>query len=121
MEDYLDEHPAVQSINGKTGHVILSASDVGALPSSTAIPSKISDLTDDSGHYTKPATGIPASDMANGVIPAIDNTLTVIGAAADAKKTGDELYALKEELTEIKRRIDDIEEKHNAGEGESNG
>lgn len=27
------------------------------------IPIKISDLTDDSGHYIKPATGIPASDL----------------------------------------------------------
>lgn len=27
------------------------------------IPSKVSDLVDDSGHYTKPATGIPASDL----------------------------------------------------------
>ena len=27
------------------------------------IPSRVSDLTDDSGHYTKPATGIPASDL----------------------------------------------------------
>ncbi len=52
MEDYLDEHPAVQSINGKTGRVTLSASDVGALPSSTTIPSKISDLTDDSDFAT---------------------------------------------------------------------
>ena len=27
------------------------------------IPSAVSDLTDDSGHYTKPASGIPASDL----------------------------------------------------------
>ena len=27
------------------------------------IPSRVSDLTDDSGHYTKPANGIPASDL----------------------------------------------------------
>lgn len=33
------------------------------------IPTKVSDLTDDSGHYTKPANGIPASDLADGVIP----------------------------------------------------
>lgn len=39
----------VQSVNGKTGAVDLSASDVGALPSSTEIPSKTSDLTNDSG------------------------------------------------------------------------
>ena len=27
------------------------------------IPNKVSDLTDDSGHYTKPVSGIPASDL----------------------------------------------------------
>ena len=30
----------------------------------SAIPTKVSDLTDDSGHYTKPSDGIPASDLA---------------------------------------------------------
>lgn len=39
---------AVDSVNGKTGEVTLSASDVGALPDDTAIPSKTSDLTNDS-------------------------------------------------------------------------
>lgn len=39
----------VQSVNGKIGAVVLGASDVGALPAGTAIPSKTSDLTNDSG------------------------------------------------------------------------
>jgi len=43
-----------------------SYSDLSNTP---AIPTKISDLQDDSGHYTKPASGIPASDLATGVIP----------------------------------------------------
>ena len=34
------------------------------MPSSTVIPTKVSDLTDDSGHYIKPSGGIPASDLA---------------------------------------------------------
>ena len=42
----------VQSVNGKQGVVVLGASDVGALPSSTAIPTKVSDLTNDSGYLT---------------------------------------------------------------------
>lgn len=42
----------VTSVNSKTGAVVLSASDVGALPSSTTIPSKTSDLTNDSGYQT---------------------------------------------------------------------
>ena len=40
-----------------------TAQEVGALPDNTFIPSKVSDLTDDSGHYVKPASGIPASDL----------------------------------------------------------
>ena len=39
---------AVDSVNGKTGEVVLTASDVGALPDDTSIPSKTSDLTNDS-------------------------------------------------------------------------
>lgn len=42
----------VQSVNGQTGMVVLSASEVGALPDSTTIPTKTSDLTNDSGFIT---------------------------------------------------------------------
>lgn len=42
----------VTSVNGKTGAVVLNASDVNALPSSTVIPSKTSDLNNDSGFIT---------------------------------------------------------------------
>lgn len=52
MEDYLDAHPSVQSVNGKTRHVVLNAEDVGALPEDTFIPSKITDLTNDSDFAT---------------------------------------------------------------------
>lgn len=48
---YLTSAP-VTSVNSQTGAVNLTASDVGALPSSTAIPSKTSDLTNDSGFIT---------------------------------------------------------------------
>lgn len=44
---------AVDSVNGKTGAVTLDASDVGALPDDTAIPTKTSNLTNDSGFITK--------------------------------------------------------------------
>lgn len=39
---------AVSSVNGKTGAVVLNASDVGALPNTTSIPTRTSDLTNDS-------------------------------------------------------------------------
>ena len=46
---------AVDSVNGQTGTVVLTASDVGALPSTTVIPTKTSDLTNDSGYITNSA------------------------------------------------------------------
>lgn len=39
---------AVTSVNGQTGDVVLDAADVGALPDDTAIPTKTSDLVNDS-------------------------------------------------------------------------
>ena len=55
VEDYMETHPVdfpVDSVNGKTGAVVLTASDVGALPDSTVIPSKTSQLQNDSGFLT---------------------------------------------------------------------
>ena len=43
----------VRTINGKTGAVTLTYSDVGALPDSTVIPTKVSDLNNDSGFQTQ--------------------------------------------------------------------
>lgn len=45
----------VDSVNGKTGVVVLNADDVGALPSTTEIPSKTSQLENDSGYITNSA------------------------------------------------------------------
>lgn len=45
----------VQSVNGNTGAVNLTAADVNALPDSTVIPSKTSDLTNDSDFITETA------------------------------------------------------------------
>lgn len=46
---------AVNSVNGQTGVVVLTASDVGALPNTTTIPTKTSDLTNNSGYITNSA------------------------------------------------------------------
>ena len=77
VEDYMDEHPVavpVQSVNGKTGAVVLGASDVGALPSDTVIPPAVTEqdvagwgFTKNTGDYTKPSTGIPKTDLASDV------------------------------------------------------
>lgn len=50
---------SVDSVNGQTGTVVLDADDVGALPDTTVIPSKTSDLTNDSGFIT----GINSTDV----------------------------------------------------------
>lgn len=50
---WIEIHSSVDSVNGQTGAVVLDAEDVGALPDDTPIPSKTSDLTNDSGFITK--------------------------------------------------------------------
>lgn len=45
----------VDSVNGKTGAVVLNAADVGALPNTTVIPDKTSQLDNDSGYITNAA------------------------------------------------------------------
>lgn len=57
--------PTSRTVNGKalSANISLSASDVGALPDDTAIPSKTSDLTNDSGFitgYTETDPTVPA-------------------------------------------------------------
>ena len=58
----------VTSVNTKTGDVVLTASDVGALSSSTVIPSKTSDLTNDSGFVV-----VSASNHTLFMSPSISN------------------------------------------------
>lgn len=72
----------VQSVNGKTGAVVLGASDVGALPADTAIPSKTSDLTNDSGFVNAAgaASAAPVQSV-NGQTGAV--SLTIPSTAAD--------------------------------------
>ncbi len=45
----------VNSVNGKTGVVVLNAADVDALPNTTVIPDKTSQLDNDSGYITNSA------------------------------------------------------------------
>ena len=62
IADYIAEHPItapVTSVNGEIGDVVLSASDVGALPDNTVIPTKTSQLQNDSGFLTSaPVTSV---------------------------------------------------------------
>lgn len=98
-----EDNIPVKSVNNKTGAVVLTASDVGALPTSTVIPTKVSQLDNDSGYITKaPVTSVngetgvvvltasdvsavPASRKINGKTLTSDITLTAanVGALPD--------------------------------------
>ena len=106
VEDYMDTHPVVapvDSVNGKTGAVVLDATDVGAiseeqdptvpswakqptkptytasevgaLPSSTVIPTKTSQLQNDSGFITN----APVASV-NGKTGAVTLSASDVGA-----------------------------------------
>lgn len=68
---------AVDSVNGMTGDVVLTASDVGALPDDTTIPTKTSDLENDSGFITS----VPVQSV-NGQTGAVVLDATDVGAIA---------------------------------------
>ena len=75
VAEYLDEHPVqapVQSVNGKQGAVVLTASDIGALPDSTQIPTKTSQLQNDSGFLTSVPVESVNGDTGDVVITAAD-------------------------------------------------
>lgn len=54
----------------------------------------------------KPLQSITFPELDNKyTVPVVDNTLTTTGAAADAKKTGDEITSIKEDLSEIDGKV----------------
>lgn len=67
-----------------------TAEEVGALPDTTVIPSKTSDLQNDSGFLTK----IPDNYLSG-----TDKTLSVSGKAADAKAAGDKIAELSADIS----------------------
>lgn len=69
---------------------IYTAEEVGALPADTVIPSKTSELQNDSGFLTK----IPDNYLSE-----TDKTLSVSGKAADAKATGDKITELSADIS----------------------
>ena len=76
----------VDSVNGKTGDVVLNAADVGALPNTTIIPSKTSQLTNDSGYITESSAPVKSVDGETGAVVtnAIKSTQQNL---SDAQKT----------------------------------
>lgn len=77
---------AVNSVNGQTGDVVLTAQDVGALPDSTVIPSKTSDLENDSDYQTgdevNQAIGLETTARENADI-GLQGQIDALSAASD--------------------------------------
>lgn len=83
------ETAPVTSVNSKTGAVQLNASDVGALPDTTVIPSKTSQLDNDSGFITDipiaSATRLGGVKIGAGLSVTENGTLSATGGGtADA-------------------------------------
>ena len=103
------------TINGKalTDNITLTASDVGALPSNTVIPSKVSDLTNDSGFISsvawgdvtgKPSTFTPAShNQASSTINALTNYSKTVTGGTGALATSD---TLNKALAKLENALD---------------
>lgn len=66
----------VVSVNGKNGSVVLGAADVGALPVTTSIPTKTSQLTNDSGFITDAQAPVKSVDGKIGNV--VTNAVTYI-------------------------------------------
>lgn len=77
----------VDSVNGMTGDVVLNAADVGALPNTTIIPSKTSQLTNDSGYITESSVPVKSVDGETGdvVTNAIKSTQQNLSDAQKAQ------------------------------------
>lgn len=82
---------AVDSVNGKTGAVVLTASDVGALPDNTPIPTKTSDLQNDSGFITDDDTLAVGSVEVDNAPAKNSNNLITSGAVFGAVNPNYEL------------------------------
>lgn len=109
-----DPETGVSSVNGKTGAVVLTASDVGALPNTTTIPTKTSQLDNDSGFidssvldgYAK-TTDIPTktSQLINnsGFITANDVPVQSVDGATGAVVTN-AVKTIAQTLTDVQKR-----------------
>ena len=103
-----DMTTAVQTSLGKADTAYQKPS--GGIPSTDLASAVQTSLGKADTAYQKPSGGIPSTDLASAVQTSlgkadtalqnsdIDNTLTVSGKAADAKKTGDEISGVKNTL-----------------------
>lgn len=106
--------PTDRKVNGKelSADISLTASDVGALPSSTSIPSATSDLTNDSGFITAQDLPTKVSDLTNDVPFAKANndgaslsTMAIPFGYVDSTSTSTVFTATVEGITELKTGV----------------
>lgn len=76
IDNLVDPTNLVDSVNGQTGDVVLDASDVGALPDTTVIPTKTSDLTNDSNFATVSQIPTNNNQLTNGAGYITNSALT---------------------------------------------
>ncbi len=109
-----DPETGVSSVNGKTGAVVLTASDVGVLPNTTTIPIKTSQLDNDSGFIDSSAldgyaktTDIPTktSQLTNnsGFITASEAPVQSVDGATGAVVTN-AVKTIAQTLTDVQKR-----------------
>ena len=84
----------VNSVNGKSGDVTLDASDVGALPDDTVIPSEVTEqtvsdwgFTKNTGTYSKPSGGIPKTDLSSDVQTSLGKADTALQSFTESDPT----------------------------------
>lgn len=83
VQDLLDAAaPPVTSVNGQTGAVVLDATDVGALPDTTTIPTDTSDLTNTAGFVD--AAGAAAAAPVQSVNGQTGNVIISGGGAVNS-------------------------------------
>lgn len=98
---YNDENPPpypVKSVNGQTGDVHLTGDDIPVSPNDTTPVSVELD-----SKYTKPASGIPASDLAPGVIPDPTSIIDDTAGAQVYNKTwsAHKLFQMEAEIVDL--------------------
>ena len=94
MTDVVDD---TLTVEGKAADAKAVGQELAKKLDSADAPTKVSDLTNDAKYQTD-------TEVATAVSGNVDATLAVTGKAADAKKTGDEITALKSDL----QKYDDL-------------
>ena len=95
----------VRTVNGQTGNVHLTGDDIPVSPNDTTPIS-----TELNGKYTKPAGGIPASDLAPGVIQDPASVIDDTAGYGVYNKTwsAHKLFQQEAEIVDVENDIEDI-------------